>query len=120
MIDLLHPSHFVLAMGYSLAPEEAMKRAAFAVLFSVACLVTLAGQGASGGSGTRASTAEAPIFEVDPFWPKPLPNHWVLGSTIGLSVDDNDHVWVIHRPQTVEDNLKAADMKPALGICCKV
>jgi len=21
----------------------------------------------------------APRFEVDPFWPKPLPNHWVLG-----------------------------------------
>ena len=22
---------------------------------------------------------QAPIFEVDPFWPKPLPNHWVTG-----------------------------------------
>src|SRR5688572_17803305 len=44
--------------------------------------------------------AQAPIFEVDPYWPKPLPNHWVLGSTIGLSVDAQDHVWIIHRPQT--------------------
>ncbi|HZQ41300.1 MAG TPA: hypothetical protein VFA87_10910, partial [Rhizomicrobium sp.] len=26
-----------------------------------------------------------PWFEVDPFWPKPLPNHWVLAMTIGLS-----------------------------------
>ena len=26
-----------------------------------------------------AGTVEAPRFEVDPFWPKPLPNHWVLG-----------------------------------------
>ena len=25
---------------------------------------------------------QAPMFEVDPFWPKPLPNHWILGSTI--------------------------------------
>lgn len=24
----------------------------------------------------------APSFEVDALWPKPLPNHWVLGSTI--------------------------------------
>ena len=32
--------------------------------------------------------AQAPIFEVDPFWPKPLPNHWVMGSTIGLFVKE--------------------------------
>ena len=52
----------------------------------------------------------APSFEVDPFWPKPLPNHWVLGSTIGVSVDAQDHVWIIHRPGSVEDNFKAADL----------
>ena len=40
-----------------------------------------------------AQTAQAPMFEVDPFWPKPLPNHWVTGSTIGLSVDAQDNVW---------------------------
>ena len=53
---------------------------------------------------------QAPIFEVDPLWPKPLPNHWVTGSTIGLSVDAQDRVWTIHRPNTVEDNFKAADI----------
>jgi hypothetical protein len=58
---------------------------------------------------SRGAAAQAPIFEVDPYWPKPLPNHWVLGSTIGLSVDAQDHVWIIHRPATVEDNFKAAD-----------
>jgi DNA-binding beta-propeller fold protein YncE len=63
---------------------------------------------------------QAPIFEVDPYWPKPLPNHWVQGSTIGLSVDAQDHVWIIHRPATVEDNFKAADFNPPIGICCKV
>ena len=50
------------------------------------------------------------MFEVDPFWPQPLPNHWVTGSTIGLSVDAQDNVWTIHRPNTVEDNFKAADI----------
>jgi len=55
-------------------------------------------------------TVRAPIFEVDPFWPKPLPGHWVTGSTIGLSVDRQDNVWTIHRPNTVEDNFKAADI----------
>ena len=37
------------------------------------------------------------MFEVDPLWPKPLPNHWLLGMTIGLWVDEQDHVWIIHR-----------------------
>src|SRR3954470_22932098 len=54
---------------------------------------------------------QAPMFEVDPYWPRPLPNHWVTGSTIGLSVDAQDNVWTIHRPNTVEDNFKAADIK---------
>lgn len=69
---------------------------------------------------TRGPAPQAPIFEVDPFWPKPLPNHMVLGSTIGLSVDAQDHVWIIHRPSTVEDNFKAADFNPPIGVCCKV
>jgi hypothetical protein len=56
------------------------------------------------------TTAQAPAFEVDPFWPKPLPNHWVTGSTIGVSVDAQDNVWTIHRPNSVEANFKAADI----------
>jgi DNA-binding beta-propeller fold protein YncE len=62
--------------------------------------------------------ARAPAFEVDPLWPKPLPNHWVLGATIGVAVDAQDHVWIIHRPQTVEDNFKAATFSPPIGVCC--
>ena len=75
------------------------------------------------GVAAHGSAKQAPIFEVDPFWPKPLPNHWVTGSTIGLSVDGQDNVWTIHRPGTVEDNLKAADIKVGglpIGECCKV
>src|SRR6188768_2845438 len=43
------------------------------------------------------SSAQGPTFQVDPFWPKPLPNNWVLGSVVGLSVDGRDHVWIVHR-----------------------
>jgi hypothetical protein len=64
------------------------------------------------------AAAEAPDFDVDPLWPKPLPNHWVLGSTIGVSIDDQDHIWIIHRPGSVDDNFKAAALTPPLGRCC--
>src|SRR5687767_10002779 len=89
-----------------------MRPAGSAILVVVALAGAVAAQ-----TGPRA---QAPIFEVDPFWPKPLPNHWVLGSTIGLSVDSQDHVWILHRPQTVEDNFKAAEFTPPIGVCCKV
>ncbi len=46
--------------------------------------------------------AQAPRFEVDPLWPKPLPNHWILGQTIGVAVDARDNVWIIHRPGSLE------------------
>src|SRR5436305_12260970 len=38
-----------------------------------------------------------PLFQVDPFWPKPLPNNWILGPVSGVAVDKRDHLWIIHR-----------------------
>ena len=62
-------------------------------------------------------TVQAPRFEVDPFWPKPLPNHWVLGQTIGVWVDEQDVIWIVHRGSaTLADNEKALELKN--GECC--
>jgi DNA-binding beta-propeller fold protein YncE len=36
-------------------------------------------------------------FQVDPFWPKPLPNDWVTGNVGGTCVDGNDHVFIVTR-----------------------
>jgi len=47
---------------------------------------------------------QMPVYQVDPMWPKSLPNHWILGSAIGVSVDAQDHVWMIHRPATLNTN----------------
>ena len=59
----------------------------------------------------------APHFEVDPLWPKPLPNHWVLGMTIGVFGEPNDHVWIIHRSSaTLANNEKPLELKT--GECC--
>ena len=93
-----------------------MNRARSLALVLVALVGVLSAPLRSAGTGAP----QAPVFQVDPFWPKPLPNHWVLGSTIGVSVDAQDHVWILHRPQTVDDNFKAADFNPPIGVCCKV
>lgn len=65
----------------------------------------------------KANTVKAPVFEVDPLWPKPLPNHWLLGMAIGVWVDEKDHVWIIHRgAATLNDNELA--LTKNVGECC--
>ncbi len=67
----------------------------------------------------QAEGGEVPIFEVDPLWPKPLPNHWILGSTIGVSVDSRDHIWIIHRQTTFNAaNELGATLDPPTTECC--
>ena len=69
-------------------------------------------------AGQKRHTVQAPYFEVDPFWPKPLPNHWVLGSSIGVSVDERDHVWMIHRGSaTLAEKERALETKLS-DECC--
>jgi DNA-binding beta-propeller fold protein YncE len=67
---------------------------------------------------TVADAPTAPRFEVDPLWPKPLPNHWILGQTIGVSVDARDHIWIIHRAGSLEPGEMHATTTPKTAMCC--
>jgi DNA-binding beta-propeller fold protein YncE len=61
----------------------------------------------------------APRFEVDPMWPKPLPNHWILGMTIGVGIDAQDHVYIIHRgAATLGAKEMYAMANPPASECC--
>ena len=62
----------------------------------VAVLLGL-GVGQAVMDNVSAQARQAPKFEVDPFWPKAMPNNWVMGMTIGIGISADDHVWVIHR-----------------------
>jgi len=62
----------------------------------------------------------APRFEVDPTFPKPLPNGWYQGQTIGLWVDAQDHVWIVHRPDVLDAAEGASSQTPPTGECCSV
>jgi DNA-binding beta-propeller fold protein YncE len=67
----------------------------------------------------QAGGLQAPRFEVDPLWPKPLPNHWLLGMTIGVSVDSQDHVWIIHRGGSLDPKEAYMLAKPPASDCCQ-
>ncbi len=62
---------------------------------------------------------QAPRFEVDPMWPKPLPNHWIYGNVIGVGVDTKDHVYIIHRGAgSLEPKEIYATTNPPSSECC--
>ena len=66
----------------------------------------------------RSSDAQAPRFQVDPWWPRPLPNNWLMGQAAGVAVDRHDHVWVIQRPRTLTEDERGATLNPPRSLCC--
>ena len=89
----------------------------------LAALIVALGVGQSvlqNKADAQGRTVQAPMFEVDPLWPKPLPNHWLLGWTIGLWVDEQDHVWVIHRGAGgLHNNERGLELDPPISECCR-
>jgi DNA-binding beta-propeller fold protein YncE len=93
-------------------------------LVSCAALVTLivalgVGQAVLQNTAEAQRTSvQAPMFEVDPFWPKPVSG--LLGMAIGVWVDDQDYVWIIHRSSaTLHNNEKGAELNPPIAECCR-
>src|SRR5438093_12521285 len=60
----------------------------------------------------RGAARLAPRFQVDPWWPKPLPNRWLMGQAAGVAVDGRDHIWVIQRPHA-DRGRAGRDPRPA-------
>ncbi len=97
-----------------------MKRKLYvgAVLFVLLAALGIAASLLDKKAAVEAAAVQAPRFEVDPMWPKPLPNHWILGETIGVSVDGQDHIWIIHRAGSLEANERAGAANPPNAQCC--
>jgi len=55
-----------------------------------------------------------PKYEVDPSWPKPLPNLWVTGSVGGVCTDAQDHVFIVNRRNLTDNDLDAAYQAPTV------
>lgn len=96
-----------------------MKPIGVRLLGGVAVAMVAAGTQAVVHAAAQGGTVQAPMFEVDPLWPRPLPNHWLLGSATGVAVDERDHVFVIHLTGSFNARTEiglAAD--PPTGECC--
>jgi len=89
-----------------------------AVLIVIAVILGAGSAMLDDTAAQNTATVMAPSFEVDPMWPQPLPNHWVLGQAIGVSVDPQDHIWIIHRGSSLEAKEAYAVTNPPGASCC--
>ena len=85
-----------------------------AALVAVGLWTPVGSQQPGGVPGGRV----APRFVVDPFWPKPLPNNWLLGQVAGIAVDAEDHIWIIQRPASLTEDEAGAAQDPPRSNCC--
>ena len=91
-----------------------MRRTRLSSMVAVAAVSVGLGIVAPKPQGLEAQRAESvPRFEVDPFWPQPLPNQWIIGAVAGVAVDSRDHVWIVHRPSTLQPNELRSEWKAA-------
>ena len=99
-----------------------MRRNALTMVAGLVLLVfvtALVGCSPAMNNGVSASVGGVPVFEVDPFWPKPLPNNWLMGQAAGVAVDKRNHVWVVQRPKSLTDDEKGATLTPPRSLCCR-
>jgi len=95
-----------------------------ALVVAVACASEPATDEAEPAEGAAASTPAAaasdgpPTFTVDPTWPREMPSLWIMGSITSVFVDDQDHVWVTHLPETLTEEETFAVQDPPVGDCC--
>ena len=93
-----------------------MKRIASLGIAAVLTLVSFAGDTKVEGQAAGAphiGEGGLPQFEEERDWLK-LPAKWRLGNTSAVSVDTQGHVWVLHRPRTLPDNLRPMAAPPVL------
>lgn len=62
--------------------------------------------------------APVPVYKVDPFWPKPLPNKWIIQGVPTMVTDKDDHIWVLNRPRDINPDESGAATTPPRTDCC--
>jgi DNA-binding beta-propeller fold protein YncE len=83
----------------------------FGALAALSIAATMGGPAVSSISG---APGDAPRYEVDLTWPKPLPDRWVLGGLGGLCVDAQDHVLILNRQDVLDGDLNAGRLAPSM------
>jgi DNA-binding beta-propeller fold protein YncE len=76
-----------------------------AIFLGFAALLIASSHRPSAAQDRPAARRETPKFEVDRSWPK-IPDGWVLGQVASAATDEQDNVWILHRPRVVRPGQK--------------
>src|SRR5215467_1185408 len=92
------------------------------LLVGVSLIVLLAGLGLANPFSHHVTAQPpanglAPRFLVDPFWPKPLPNRWILGQVAGVAVDAQAHLSLIQPHKTSREHETVATLNTPRSYC---
>ena len=100
-------------------PSPKTSAVALGLCSLVALALTVNGR-AQEATSKAANAGGAPVFKVDPFWPKPLPNRWSMQQVTGINVDHMDHIWFINRGAVAEgDEIGGGDNPPRIDCCVR-
>jgi NHL repeat len=94
-----------LALGTALANRR---------MTCAALVIAALAAGAGIFSARPAHAQSVPRYEVDRFWPKPLPERWILGGLGGVCVDRQDHVFLLNRQDVLPGDLDAGKLAPPI------
>ena len=89
----------------------------FALATTASCALSIAAA-AGPKDASKNAPKDAPVYKVDPFWPKPLPNKWLMQGVPVMVVDKDDHIWVMNRPRDVNPDEIGAASNPPRTDCC--
>ena len=101
---------------------ESRRILTLAMVVALAALLGACDAGSGGADAVDAPAASAaggvPTFQVDPAWPKEMPNKFIMGAVTAVFVDSQDHVWVTHLVETLTPEETAVVQDPPIGTCC--
>src|SRR6476619_6839149 len=63
-----------------------------------------------------SAQTSGPQFRIDPYWPKPLPDGWIIGRTGSICVDAHDHLIVTNRRDITDEEAETSKQAPSVLI----
>ena len=102
--------------------QQSQRILALALVLVLPAFLVACGSGSdaadAGDAPAAAATGGVPTFQVDPSWPREMPNKWIMGAVTAVFVDSQDHVWVTHLVETLTPEETSVVQDPPIGTCC--
>lgn len=100
---------------------DSQKRARKRAVLGLTYLAAVVALGVSSPGQAQSGEGDVPVprYKVDPYWPKPLPNNWLMKDIPRVAVDKQDRVWIITRGEEITKAEAGLEQNPPAALCCR-